>query len=238
MPAGSHFHDLWCTGNEIAAASTAGTRWWSMPHQFEGSPIGVLSRFLPPLMVWWPTRQPAGTVRGGVRRRRSPQAVPRPAGFGGAIFAKGCPAPDGGTITDRDGALTDQLSMIVQALATGAAAAAAGVAGSAVSDGYGVLKSLIRQRFQGREQARQALELDATDSALWLDRIGADLQESGAAEDQEVLAAARELLLLADPGNATNFHISGPVNGAVGQFHAPLTFDQRTQLPPVAPTAQ
>jgi hypothetical protein len=141
-------------------------------------------------------------------------------------------------MTIRNGVLTEQLSMIVQALATGAAAGAAGVMGSAVSDGYGVLKSLIRQRFQGREEARQALELDATDSSLWLDRIGADLQESGAVEDQQILAAARELLVLADPGNATNFHITGTVNGAVGQFHAPLTFDQRSPLPPAAPTAR
>ncbi|MET8153694.1 hypothetical protein ACIBSW_27540 [Actinoplanes sp. NPDC049668] len=124
------------------------------------------------------------------------------------------------------------MDLIVAALAAGATAGVSGAATQAMSDTYGLLKQLIRRSFGGREQARAALEAQETEPGVWQALIGGDLQDSGAASDEQILSAARELLLLADPKAAATFNISGTVNGAVGQFHGPVSFDQRTQAPP------
>jgi hypothetical protein len=124
------------------------------------------------------------------------------------------------------------VEVIVAALAAGASAGVSGTATEAVKDAYGVLKALIRRRFAGREQARTALEADETESEVWQARIGDDLRQSGADGDAAILAAAQELLQMADPKTAATIHITGPVYGAAGQFNAPVSFDQRTQAPP------
>jgi hypothetical protein len=132
------------------------------------------------------------------------------------------------------------VELIVTALAAGATAGAQGTASEAVKDAYAFLKASIRRRLGGRDQARAALEADEIDPGLWQARIGSDLQETGAAIDEQVLAAARELLALAEPGKAATFNITGTVHGAVGQFHGPVSFDQRdqrAQLPPFLPAA-
>ena len=129
------------------------------------------------------------------------------------------------------------VDVIVAALAAGASAGVSGTATEAIKDGYGVLKVLIRRRFAGREQARAALEADQVEPGVWQASIGQDLRDSGAADDERILAAARELLALADAGQAVAFNISGTVHGAAGQFNGPVSFDQRTQLPPAPPVA-
>ena len=130
--------------------------------------------------------------------------------------------------------------MIAAALAAGASAGAGvpGNATEAVDHGYGLLKGLIRCYFPGQNRVRRELEADQTDPGVWQARIGQDLHDSGAATDRKVLAAARELLAAADPGRAARMNITvGTVHGAVGVFHGPVTFDQRSQLPPTRPAA-
>ncbi|GIF14284.1 hypothetical protein [Actinoplanes teichomyceticus] len=95
------------------------------------------------------------------------------------------------------------LEVIVAALAAGASAGVSGTATEAVSDSYQLLKTMIRQRFGGRPQARQALEADETEPGTWAARIGDDLTDSGAADDQRIVAVARELLELAGPQGRT-----------------------------------
>jgi hypothetical protein len=133
------------------------------------------------------------------------------------------------------------VELIVAALAAGATAGVSGTATQAITDTYGLLKQLIRRRFGGRDAAREALEAQETEPGVWQTRIGDDLRQSGAADDGQILAAARELLALADPKTAATFNISGTVHGAIGEFHAPVSFDQRTQTseprPPQDPAA-
>ncbi|GAA4456109.1 hypothetical protein [Phytohabitans houttuyneae] len=133
------------------------------------------------------------------------------------------------------------VELIVAALAAGASAGITGTASQAITDTYGLLKQLIKRRFAGREQAREALEGEETEPGVWQTRIGDDLRQSGAADDGQILAAARELLALADPRTAATFNISGTVHGAVGQFYEQVSFDQRTQTseprPPQDPAA-
>jgi hypothetical protein len=88
-----------------------------------------------------------------------------------------------------------------------------------------------------RGEARRALDTDATDAAVWQDAIAGELVDSGAVDDAEVIAAAQRLLVLADPAAAKTFNIDVGTNyGAVGEFHAPVTF-QQGPLPPTSPAA-
>lgn len=131
------------------------------------------------------------------------------------------------------------VEVIVTALAAGATAGVSGAATDAIKDAYGLLKALIRRRFAGQDEARAALEAEETEPGVWQTKIGHALQDSGAADDEQVLAAARELLALADPSKAAAFNINvTTVHGAAGQFNAPVSFDQRTQLPPSQPAAK
>jgi hypothetical protein len=130
------------------------------------------------------------------------------------------------------------IDVIVAALAAGASAGVSGTATEAIKDAYGVLKALIRRKFAGRDSARAALDAGVTEAGVWQTSIGQDLQETGAAADEHILSAARDLLALADPATAATFNINmGTVHGAAGQFNAPVSIDQRTQLPPIPPAA-
>ncbi|MFI5845591.1 hypothetical protein ACIA8K_38395 [Catenuloplanes sp. NPDC051500] len=96
--------------------------------------------------------------------------------------------------------------VIVAALAAGAVAGSTDVAKSAVSDAYAGLKSLLRGKLAGREAAQQSLEAVETEPGRWQAMLGADLAETGADRDEQVLAAARELLNLAGV-RAGKYHV-------------------------------
>lgn len=97
------------------------------------------------------------------------------------------------------------VDLIVAALAAGASAGVSGTASEAVKDAYGVLKALLRRKFTGREAAGAALEAEQTEPGVWQAAIGADLQDCGAAADEQILAAARDLLTLtATAGGSTS----------------------------------
>jgi hypothetical protein len=130
------------------------------------------------------------------------------------------------------------VEVIAAALAAGAAAGMQDTASAAVQDAYRGLKDRLRRGFGGREDAVAALETDETEPTRWLARIGDALTDSGAADDPDVAAAARRLLVLADPATAKTFHIQVDTNhGAVGEFHAPVTFHQGPTVPPAHPAA-
>jgi hypothetical protein len=127
------------------------------------------------------------------------------------------------------------VEVVAAALAAGAGAGVKDTASAAVKDAYAELKRMLRPWVRG--EARLALEADATDAAVWQDAIGGELVESGAVEDAEVIATAQRLLALADPAMAKTFNIDVDNNyGAIGEFHAPVTFHQGP-LPPTPPAA-
>ena len=76
------------------------------------------------------------------------------------------------------------------------------------------------------------LEAEQTEPGVWQTAIGEDLRSSGAANDDQVLAAARELLVLADPGTAARFNISAPaaVVGQAATIRAAWRATQRGQV--------
>jgi hypothetical protein len=89
--------------------------------------------------------------------------------------------------------------VIVAALAAGAVAGSTEMARSAVTDAYTGFKNLLRGRLVGRDAAQQALDAVETEPGRWRALLGTDLAESGADDDERVLAAARGLLDLTDP---------------------------------------
>ena len=129
------------------------------------------------------------------------------------------------------------VEVITAALAAGAGAGFKDAASTAVRDAYAGLKDLLKRRLGTYdEQAVQALDADETEPEMWQARIGDALTASGAADDEKVLATARQLLGLADPGKAKTFNINLDHNyGAVGEFNAPVTFHQGPPVPPSRP---
>ncbi|GAA2387417.1 hypothetical protein [Dactylosporangium salmoneum] len=131
------------------------------------------------------------------------------------------------------------VGIITAALAAGAAVGVKDTASAAVRDAYSELKALLKRGFGDHDGAAvRALDADETEPGVWQARIGDALAESGAADDEEVLAVARRLLALADPDKARTFRIDVETNyGAVGEFHGPVTFNQGPPVPPASPAA-
>jgi hypothetical protein len=136
-------------------------------------------------------------------------------------------------VVDRWERVVFAVEVITAALAAGAGAGVKDTASAAIRDAYQALKALLKHGFGSLDvEAVQALDADETEPGVWRARIGDALAESGAAGDEEVLAAARRLLALADPDKARMFHIDVETNyGAIGEFHAPVTFNQGPPLP-------
>lgn len=123
------------------------------------------------------------------------------------------------------------VELIVAALVAGGSA----VITSGVQDAYSGLKGLLARQLSGREQAVQALEARETEPGVWQARLGEDLRACGADTDEEVLAAARAILAQADPAGTQAGVYNVTTNyGAVGQFHAPVTFQQGPPVPPAS----
>ncbi|MFI6822698.1 hypothetical protein ACIBJE_17355 [Micromonospora sp. NPDC050187] len=102
------------------------------------------------------------------------------------------------------------LELIAAALAAGASAGVSGAATQAVQDSYAELKALLRRALQGRGNVAAEIEtLDAEQatSGVWRTRLGGPVAESGAADDQDVLAAARELLDAAEQARLGRYRV-------------------------------
>lgn len=95
--------------------------------------------------------------------------------------------------------------LITSALAAGAGAAAQDVASAAALDAYNSLRDSVRRLFTGRRDAEEALEQHGSDPEAWQDALATALADAGAAEDDQALAAARDLfqLLGRDPDGAS-----------------------------------
>jgi hypothetical protein len=131
------------------------------------------------------------------------------------------------------------VEVITAALAAGAGVGVKDTASAAVKDAYAGLKALLKRRLGARDdEVVQALDADETEPSVWQARIGDALAESGAIDDQQILDAARRLLTAADPGQARALHTDVDTNyGAIGEFHAPVTFHQAPPVPPTPPAA-
>jgi hypothetical protein len=88
----------------------------------------------------------------------------------------------------------DPVTMIVTALASGAALGVSDAASAAVMDAYGELKALVRRRLAGRPAAEAVLARHASDPAAWREPLIAELSRCEAGDDDDLVAAARVVL--------------------------------------------
>lgn len=125
----------------------------------------------------------------------------------------------------------DPVTMITSALAAGAVSALKETAGTSIKDAYQGLVSLVRRKFDQDKQAQQILESHAEDPDTWQKPLEKNIQESGVAKDQDVLAAAQRLLDLLqahDPTSKYLVNIQGDVQGFVqgDKANVKMTFTQ------------
>jgi hypothetical protein len=92
----------------------------------------------------------------------------------------------------------DLVTLIVLALAAGAAAGLKDAASSTVADAYASLKALAKKCFASRSDGELVLAKYETDPQTWEAPLTAELVAAGAHKDDELIAAAQQLMSLID----------------------------------------
>jgi hypothetical protein len=90
----------------------------------------------------------------------------------------------------------DPITLIVTALAAGAALGAQDTVSAMVKDAYAGLKALVKKRLGGGPGAELVLAKHEQAPATWQAPLMAELAETGADGDRDLIAAAQALLEL------------------------------------------
>jgi hypothetical protein len=109
----------------------------------------------------------------------------------------------------------DPVTLILAALAAGAAAGLGDTATQAVKDGYAALKGLIKKRFAGSPKAEETLAEHEADPDTWEKPLAKQLEATGADQDPEIRRVAEQVVEAAEAaGIKTKYHVE--VAGDVG----------------------
>ena len=124
----------------------------------------------------------------------------------------------------------DPVSLIVAALAAGAATGLKDTASQAVKDAYNGLKALLKRKVADEPLAQEVIDKYEEAPEIWEKPLHDELGKAGVADDEEVVRAAQQLLALVDPDGAQvgkyNVKISGGKGIIVGDHaHAEMTFN-------------
>jgi hypothetical protein len=92
----------------------------------------------------------------------------------------------------------DPVTLIVTALAAGAASALQDGVSSAVKDAYGRLRTLVKRRFAGHPDGELALARHESAPHTWEAPLAAELSTVNAASDPDLVTAAQALMSLVD----------------------------------------
>ncbi len=93
----------------------------------------------------------------------------------------------------------DPVSIMLAALAAGAAAAAKDTASQVIKDAYTGLKVLIQRRFANKPQAEMALTEYEKDEDTWRKPLQKSLVETGTDQDEMIVHQAQQVLKLVNP---------------------------------------
>ena len=96
----------------------------------------------------------------------------------------------------------DPVTLIVTALAAGAALGLKDAASTAIKDAYGALKAMAKRRLAGHPDGELALDRHEQAPDTWRAPLQAELTAAGADGDGELMAAAKALMELADPAGS------------------------------------
>ena len=114
----------------------------------------------------------------------------------------------------------DPITLIITALAAGAAAGAIDglkdTAKDAAKAAYAKLRGLARKRVAARPDGQLALERYETAPDTWKPVLTAELTEAKAADDADLVAAAKELMELVDKAGASQGKYNVTITGGQG----------------------
>jgi hypothetical protein len=110
----------------------------------------------------------------------------------------------------------DPITLIVAALAAGAAAGVQGTAASAVRDAYAGLKALVKKRFAGRPDAELILARHERAPQTWQAPLAAELTEARADRDPDLVAAAQALMDLVERAGSRTENYNVDAHGSQG----------------------
>jgi len=110
----------------------------------------------------------------------------------------------------------DPVTLIVLALAAGAASGLKDAASSAVTDAYSSLKALAKKRFAGRPDGELVLARYEAAPQTWEAPLSAELAAAGADSDAELIAAAQELMTLIDEAGSRTGKYTVDARGSQG----------------------
>jgi hypothetical protein len=113
----------------------------------------------------------------------------------------------------------DPITLIVTALAAGAALGAQDTVSAMVKDAYAGLKALVKKRLGGRPGGELVLAEHEQAPETWQAPLMAELAESGADSDRDLIAAAQALLDL----------VGGP-EGRTGKYTVDVREAQGVQI--------
>src|SRR6266487_4088118 len=110
----------------------------------------------------------------------------------------------------------DPITLIVTALAAGAALGAQDTVSAMVKDAYAGLKALVKKRLGGGPGAELVLAKHEQAPETWRPPLMAELAESGADGDHDLIAAAQALLDLIGEGGGQAGKYTVDARGAQG----------------------
>jgi len=110
----------------------------------------------------------------------------------------------------------DPVTLIVTALAAGAASALQDGTAAAVKDAYGRLKVLVKKRFAGRPRGEWVLAEHVADPQTYEKPLAKELSAAGADSDADLVAAAQALMSLVDEVGSRSAKYAVTVRGSQG----------------------
>jgi hypothetical protein len=110
----------------------------------------------------------------------------------------------------------DPITLIVTALAAGAALGLTDTASSAIKDAYAGLKALVKKRLGESQKAEIVLAGHEQAPDTWQAPLMAELEQAGARNDSGLVAAAQALMHLVDEAGGQAGKDAVDVRGAQG----------------------
>ncbi|MGH3697434.1 MAG: hypothetical protein ACRDRX_26205 [Pseudonocardiaceae bacterium] len=110
----------------------------------------------------------------------------------------------------------DPISLIMGALAAGAASGLGESATGAVKDAYAGLRDLVRRRFAGHPAAQTALEAHEKAPLVSQAPLSTELVALGIHTDAQIIAAAQRVMTLLDEAGSVSGKYRVDLSGALG----------------------
>jgi hypothetical protein len=110
----------------------------------------------------------------------------------------------------------DPVTLIVTALAAGAASALQDGVSSAVKEAYARVKALVMRRFANRPEGELVLAEHEAAPQVWEAPLTAELSAAGAGGDADLVAAAQALMGLVDQAGSRSGKYVVAVRGSQG----------------------